>query len=223
MFGSRIGLEAAGGMRRLAAFVERSGFWSGADPVAAEASARLAGGVHAATLIATDHGWVAAAELRPGDRVVTFDNGLQRLCAVGAGLLRSPGSGLPHGARPLLVPAGALGNRRPLTLLPGQSVLVGSAAAEALFGDPFALVPAAALEGWRGIARIDAAAPVEVRFLDFDRDEIVYAEGMALIHCPRQTPVIVASPDAPIAAGSAGHYRTLPPAQGRALIAAMAA
>ena len=223
MFGSRIGSGAVGGVRRLAAYVERSGFWAGADPLAREAAARLAEGLPATTLIATGQGWVVAADLRPGDRIVTFDNGLQRLRAVGAGQLRIAPPDLPRSACPLRVPAGALGNRRALTLLPGQSVLIDSDAAEALYGDPFALVPAGALDGWRGIARVEPAAEVEVVFLEFDGEEIVYAEGMALIHCPRRNPLIVAAPDGLIAAASAGHYRALPLAQGRALIAAMGA
>ncbi len=212
MFATLFGSLARG---RLASYVERSDFWTGAEP-----ATPLAEGLCSTTLVATEQGWVAAAALRPGDRVVTFDSGLQTLRAVRTEPLDRS---LPPAARPLRVPAGALGNRGALTLLPGQSVLIESDAAEALYGDPFALVPAAALDGWKGIARVAPEDGMACVTLDFDGDEIVYAEGMALIHCPRLTPLIVASAEELILAGSGGQYRALPPAQGRALVAAMGA
>jgi hypothetical protein len=226
MFRALIGAGATGGRRGLAGFVDRSDLWAGpaalGDEAAADPGAIGAGGIVAATLIATERGWARASDLRPGDRIVTFDSGLQTLRALGRGRLASAPR-LPHRARPLAVPAGALGNRRPLTLLPGQSVLIESDKAEELYGDPFALVPADALEGWRGIARIDPEAEIEVRFLEFDGDEIVYAEGMALVHCPRHRPIRVGTVEELIAAGAGGAHLALPAAQGRALIAAMAA
>lgn len=226
MFKALIGSGATGGNRRFSAFIERSDFWAGAtasDDLAVDGAGRVAEGLFAGTLVATEQGWVAASELRPGNRVVTFDTGLQTLRAVGRGRLSSPARDLPRAACPLSVPAGALGNRRPMLLLPGQSVLIESDAAEELYGDPFALVPASALEGWKGIARVAPEAEIEVVFPEFDGDEIVYAEGMALVHCARQNPMIVATAEELIAAGSGGHYHALPPAQGRALIAAMSA
>lgn len=206
-------------MGRLAAgYAERSGFWSGSD--AAEA---VTEGLVAGTLVATEMGWQRAEALRPGDRVVTFDNGLQPLRGLGHGRLMSPRRGLPQAARPLVVPARALGNRREMVLLPGQSVLIESDAAEARYGDPFTLVPAAALEGHRGIARTEIAGEVEVVWLEFDGDEIVYAEGMVLAHCPRRQPELVATVDELIQAGRRHAYRLLPPLQGRALVAELAA
>jgi hypothetical protein len=210
--------------RRLPSLIDRANFWTGAAALddAVEALTALSEGLVGTTLIATDKGWVPASELRPGDRVVTFDNGLQVLRAATRGRLASVAD-LPRGARPLAVPPGALGNRRSVTLLPGQSVLIESDAAEAAHGDPFALLPATALEGWNGIARVEPEAEIEVVFLEFDGDEVVYAEGMTLIHCPRRSPLLVATADELIAAGSGAQYRSLPPRQARALVAAMGA
>jgi hypothetical protein len=220
MFGSVLGLSGSGGARRLMSMIERSGFRSGtAVEAEGDALTALSEGLLAATLIATEQGWVPASRLRPGDRIVTFDSGLQTLRAVSGGRLVSRAD-LPRGARPLAVPPGALGNRQCITLLPGQSVLIESDAAEAAHGDPFVLIPAAALDGWNGIARIEPEAEVEVVFLDFDGDEVVYAEGMTLIHCPRRAPLIVATADALIAAGSGTPHRSLPLPQARALLAA---
>lgn len=202
--------------RRLLGLLDRADFWTGAMQIDAPAEAPLADGFDAATLIATETGWVAAADLRPGDRVVTFDHGLQVLRRTGRA---APGTAA---AAPLLVPAGALGNRRALTLLPGQSVLLDSDAAERLYGDPFALVPAVALDGWKGIVRAEPRHPIAQVQLEFDGDEIVYAEGMALVLCLRQSPLLVTSADELIAAGRASPYRALPPARARSLLLAMA-
>lgn len=223
MFKALMGSGWSNGGRRFAAYVDRSDFWSGAaaaDEAAFEALGQMTEGLAADTLIATETGWQRAADLRPGDRIVTFDNGLQVLRRVIRGQLSSEGHDLPTTAQPLSVPAGVLGNRRPLVLLSGQAVLIESDKAEALYGDPFALIPAAALEGWKGIARLRAGTEVEAVFLEFDGDEIVYAEGMALVHCARQTPKMVTTPEELMEVGTASPYRTLPAHQGRAVLAA---
>lgn len=209
MFKALMGSGWSGSGRRFAAYLDRSDFWTGAAPAD---EAPLNEGLAADTLVATETGWQRAADLRPGDRIVTFDNGLQPLRRVLRGQMAP--------AQPLAVPAGALGNRRPMVLLSGQSVLIESDRAEALYGDPFALIPAAALEGWKGIARLPAETEVEVVFLEFDSDEIVYAEGMALIHCAPQAPKMVTTPEELMQVGAASPYRTLPPSQGRAVLAA---
>lgn len=219
MFKAMMGSGWSNGSRRFAAYLDRSDFWTGAA-LAEPAPAALTEGLAADTLIATETGWQRAADLRPGDRIVTFDNGLQPLRRAIRGEFAEPGIDLPTAAQPLSVPTGALGNRRPMVLLSGQSVLIESDAAESLYGDPFALIPAAALEGWKGIARLRPGAELEVVYLEFDGDEIVYAEGMALVHCARQTPQMVTTPEELMEAGAASPYRTLPAQQGRAVLAA---
>lgn len=87
---------------------------------------------------------------------------------------------------PLYVPAGALGNSSPLVLMAEQNVLVESDLAEEQFGDPFVLVPAMALEGVLGIWRMPPPEPQDVYGLSFERDEIVFTNGAALVFCPQQ-------------------------------------
>lgn len=209
MFKALMGLGWSNGGRWYAAYLDRADVWTGAAP-ADEAPPNE--GFAADTLVATETGWQRAADLHPGDRIVTFDNGLQPLRRVLRGRMDA--------AQPFAVPAGALGNRRPMLLLPGQSVLIETDRAEELYGDPFALIPAAALEGWKGIARLPAETEVEVVFLEFDGDEVVYAEGMALIRCARQTPKMVTTPEELMQVGAVSPYRVLPPSQGRAVLAA---
>ena len=175
-------------------------------------------GLLGGTLVATESGWRAVETLARGAPLGTLARGNQPLVAVGRSRLISRPAGLPAEVRPLAVPAGALGNRRDMRLLPGQAVMIESDIAERLYGDPFALVPAAALDGWRGIARTTAEPEAEIVHLALARDAVVYPEGMALVHCPRQAP----AQDNP-APAEAGRYLMLPPIQGRALIAAMPA
>lgn len=144
----------------------------GAPPLVAE-------GLFASTPLATSDGWRAAGELAPGDAVMTFDNGLQPVAAV----FHAPFSSGPPGLWPLRIPKWALDNRDEVTLLPQQRLLVEADLAEALFGDPFALIPAEALEHWRGISRFRPDPGGEVVQLHFTRPQIVYASRGILLSC----------------------------------------
>lgn len=140
-------------------------------------------GIVAGTRIATGFGWRPVEAIAPGDMVMTFDHGLRPVVAVRRAQLFAGRNACPRHLMPLAVPAGALGNATPMLLLPEQSVLVESDLAEAVFGDPFALIPAAALDGYRGIARITPHQKVEIVVLQFDEDEVIYANGTGMIHC----------------------------------------
>jgi hypothetical protein len=209
--------------RRTKAYVERSDFWSGASVAALDAAgddlAPITDGLIAGTLVATETGWKRVEDLRTGDLVVTFDNGMQAVRSTSRARLTSRSVALPRAARPVLVPEGALGNRRAMVLLPGQAVLIESDRAEALYGDPFALLTAESLDGHNGITRIQPEDEMDVILLEFDRDEVIYAEGTVLAHCPRRQAQMVTTPDELIAAGSPSAYALLPPAQGRAVLA----
>lgn len=145
---------------------------------------RPEGGFLQGTQLATADGWRPVETIRPGDMVLTFDHGLQPVVQTLRVTAWDTETLNPREAMPILVPVGALGNRAPLSLLPEQPVLVESDAAEVLQGDPFALVPARALDGWRGI-RKSVSPPRGIKVvLRFAGDEIVYANGSALMHCP---------------------------------------
>ena len=77
--------------------------------------------------------------------------------------------------------------REALTLLADQGVLVESDAACEMYGDPFAVVPAHALEGVRGIRREAPQHRVELITILFAEEQVIYAEGGALLHCPVAT------------------------------------
>lgn len=144
-------------------------------------------GLVAGTRIATSSGWRSVEAVAVGDLILTFDNGLQPVVAVTRTPVRQ--RQFTHtAALPVLVPAGAIGNTAPMTLLPEQGVMVESDVAEALFGDPFAVVKARDLVGLRGIERSGPMPVDEVITLHFANDEVLHADGGALVVATADVP-----------------------------------
>lgn len=141
-------------------------------------------GMVAGTLVATPNGWRPVEAIAAGDEVMTFDGGMQRVQAVNRTILWAGGEDCPSEFWPMRIPAGLLGNRRELMLLPDDSVMLESDAAEEAFGDPFALVPAKALEDLPGVERIAPKGLVEIVQLSFEEDQVIFVEGSALVLCP---------------------------------------
>lgn len=148
--------------------------------------ARGAGhGIVAGTLVATAMGWRPVEALTLGDQVMTFDGGLQRITGMSrARLWNDPTTECPRAMWPIRVPAGLMGNRRDLVLMPEETVLVESDAAEEVFDDPFALIPALALTEMPGVERICPATEIELISISFEEDQVIFVEGSALILCP---------------------------------------
>ena len=141
-------------------------------------------GIVAGTNVASNLGWRRVEALVAGDKVLTFDNGMQTVVEVRRTTLFTFAQDVPESMRSVVIPAGAMGNRRDLELLPDQGVLVESDAASDANGDPFAVVAASRLLGYRGIRRSDAVQPIEVVMLYFSAPQVIYAEGGALLYCP---------------------------------------
>lgn len=179
-------------------------------------------GLTAGTRVATAHGWRPIEAITVGDPVMTFDNGMQTVGAVTRGT-HFAASDLPDFAVPIHVPIGAMGNEEPMVLLPEQIVMLESDTAEVVTGDPFALVPAKVLEGFRGIDRIRGLRPVEVVSLHFENDEVLFADGGALLLAPSAVPGIIALDALEAVGGLPAPYSVHRGPIARALIAAMAA
>lgn len=144
----------------------------------------VATGLAAGTKVATSLGWRPVEAVVPGDQVLTFDNGMQIVTQVSRATLWKKAEPCPRHLWPLAVPAGALGNEQPMLLLPEQAVMLESDVGEELYGDPFTLVPAAALDGFRGIERIEPEGRFQVIVLQFGRDQVVFGSAGALFFCP---------------------------------------
>lgn len=146
--------------------------------------ATMTNGLMAGTRVASNLGWRTVEALAVGDSVLTFDNGMQEITEVRRVMMWIDAPDTNPAFWPVIVPAGALDNRTELTLLADQGVLVESDAAADMYGDPFAVVPAQALVGVRGIHRAAPQHRVELIVIAFADEQVIYAEGGALIHCP---------------------------------------
>jgi hypothetical protein len=145
-------------------------------------------GMIAGTKVATTNGWAGVETIREGQKVLTFDGGLQTVVAVTRHALIADNH--TTDSWPLYVPAGALGNREDMTILPHQPVMIESDLAEQMTGDPFAVIPSLALVGFRGITQLRPAEWVEVIQLHFAQDEIVFANIGALFLCHAKADLI---------------------------------
>ncbi|WP_372921406.1 Hint domain-containing protein [Roseovarius sp.] len=188
---------------------------AGHDETCDGGAAGIMTGLVEGTRIATAMGWRPVEAIAMGDKVLTFDAGLQRVTEVLRDPLWSGESACPRRFWPLEVPRGALGNRTVIRVLPDQAMLLESDAAEALYGDPFALLPGEVLEGIRGIARVPPERNQQVVVLHFAEDQVVFDETGALFFAPSSRDLMdraMHDRDGPL-------YTVLPPDEARALAA----
>ena len=148
------------------------------------AGARVAGGVICFTpdtRIATPFGARLIQDLRPGDRILTKDNGPQDILWTGS--RRMSGARLyamPH-LRPIRFRAGALGQDRPdgdLVVSPQHRMVLNGPAARALFNAHEVLVKAEDLLNDVSICIDHALREVTYIHILLDRHNIVWANGM---------------------------------------------
>lgn len=168
----------------------------------------LPAGIPAATLVETAQGWRPAGMLKPGDRLATWDGGLQPVLSVRAECLQ------PGLAEHLIrVPGGVLNTCGTVWLRPGQLVLIRSAQAAAVLDAEAVLLPAAALAGYRGIAPVPLPGPVTAITLRFAEHEVIFAASGLGLHC--------AAAEAPAAGAltECGYLPVLDVARGRELMA----
>ena len=149
------------------------------------------------TLIRTADGQRQVEDLRPGDLVMTRDNGPQPVRWIGAKPLGGAVLAAFPQLRPIRIRAGALGvglPARDLYVSPQHRVLVTSKIAERMFGKPEVLVAAKCLVGLNGIDIDDSDQDLVYLHILFDRHEIVMSEGA-------QTESLFTGPEALKAAG----------------------
>ena len=154
------------------------------DRARVAAGAREGGGVICftpGTRIATPEGPKLIQTLRPGDRILTKDDGPQEV--LWTGNRRMSGARLyamPH-LRPIRFRAGAFGNDRPepdLLVSPAHRMLVKGAAAQALFGTSEVLVRAEDLLNDASIMVDHALREVTYVHILLERHNIVFANGV---------------------------------------------
>lgn len=133
------------------------------------------------TRILTPDGSRLIEDLRPGDRILTKDNGTQDV--LWNGMRRMTGARLyamPH-LRPIRFKAGALGIDRPdqdLLVSPQHRMLLAGASARALFNVPEVLVKAEDLMNDHTICVDHALREVTYIHILLDRHSIIWANGL---------------------------------------------
>jgi hypothetical protein len=148
---------------------------------------RLPHGLFAGTLVAGESGWCPVERLSAGDKVCTFDDGLQTVRDVRTRLLWNGKSDEDPAPVVVEIPGGALANERNLTLLPWQALLLECEMASDAMGDPYAMIPVAALEGVCSISRASVDKPMVLHRLIFDTDQAVYIDSGLIAHCQKET------------------------------------
>ncbi|MEZ5910934.1 MAG: choice-of-anchor L domain-containing protein [Paracoccaceae bacterium] len=127
----------------------------------------------AGTLISTPDGERRVEDLKPGDLVLTHDQGPQPVRWVGRRTVSARGE-----FAPIRIAAGTFGMHRTIRLSPLHRVLLRDAMAEVLFGEPEVLVAARDLVNDHSVRRVEAENVDYVHVL-FDRHQVIYSEGLA--------------------------------------------
>ncbi|SDY02464.1 Ig-like domain-containing protein [Citreimonas salinaria] len=131
------------------------------------------------TLIATPQGERPVEDLKPGDRVITRDNGIQQIAWVGRKDLTGRDLARAPHMNPVLIRQGALGKGLPeqdMLVSPNHRVLVASDRAALYFEEREVLVAAKHLTGIGGIDTVEAAAVSYIHVM-FERHEVILSNG----------------------------------------------
>lgn len=125
------------------------------------------------TRVTTPHGLRPVEDLRPGDPVLTMDNGVQPLRWIGARSVPATGR-----FAPIEIAKGALGNTADLIVSPQHRMLLRGWHAEMNFGASEVFAAAKHLVNETTI-RPRSGGMVRYYHLMFDRHEVIFAEGAA--------------------------------------------
>ena len=127
----------------------------------------------AGTMIETTTGPRSVEGLRPGDMVMTRDDGPQPLRWIGRRAVPALGK-----MAPIRIRENALGEHGEVMLSPLHRVLVKDAVAELMFGEAEVLIAAKDLVNDHSIRAVEGGE-VEYVHLLFDQHQVIYSEGLA--------------------------------------------
>lgn len=133
----------------------------------------------AGTIISTIGGDCPVELIQPGDRVITRDNGVQRVAWTGQVTLSNYQLSLLPELRPVLIRSGALNGIAPVrdtVVSPNHRVLIFSAAAQMLFGESEVLVAAQHLVGTPGFESVETGSVTYVHLM-FEQHEVILGDG----------------------------------------------
>ncbi|MEP5725274.1 MAG: Hint domain-containing protein [Erythrobacter sp.] len=174
------------------------------------------GGFLSGTHVASNLGWRPVEALCAGDKVLTFDHGMQTVVEMVRETVHLEAGEIDPTRCPMHIPRDALNNRVPMWLMPDQGVLMESDLIEDHQGDPFAVVPASTLEGYRGICRLHPDNHLQLITPRFEQDEVIYLEAGLLGYCPAPRDLLTIGVDL-----QEDIYKVLPIEEACALVEAM--
>ena len=131
------------------------------------------------TLIATPRGEVRVEALKPGDRVITRDNGIQTIRWIGHRPVSAQELARHRHLCPVLIRKGALGPDLPeadLMVSPNHRVLVSNDKTALHFDEREVLVAAKHLTGLAGVSVVEGAGVAYFHLL-FDQHEVILSNG----------------------------------------------
>lgn len=126
----------------------------------------------AGTLVTTPDGAQQIERLRPGDPVVTRDNGIRRISWIGQRTVPAIGR-----MAPVVIAPGVMGNTRDLVVSPNHRMLIAGALAQHYFGEAEILVPAKSLVNGHSIRRHPAGLVTYVHVM-FENHELIHTDGV---------------------------------------------
>jgi hypothetical protein len=124
------------------------------------------------TMILTPAGEVPVEALKPGDLVITKDEGPQPLRWLGRRVVPAVGD-----YAPIRIAPNTFGDHREVLVSPLHRILIKDALAELLFGDAEVLVAAKDLVNDRSVRRVEGGTVEYVHIL-FDRHQVVLSDGL---------------------------------------------
>lgn len=140
----------------------------------ADAVESIESGLSAGTTIMTLDDEIPVEHLSIGDRVITRDSGMSVIKAINTRTVKM---------QTIRIKAGSLGHTRPdrdMVVAPGARIHIRDWRAEALFGGATATVEAHRLVDGEFLAH-QPVANVQVFDLMFDREHILYADGVEVL------------------------------------------
>ena len=155
----------------------KTGALPGAGPVGpiGGAAVHSGQGLVSGTHVATELGWTRVDALRPGQAVRTIGQGMRQVAEIRQERLWVNATDVPAHMLPVIVPAGALGNRHGLCLLPDHGVVLD----RRVVAGRLAVHPVETLIGLRGIHRAPQTHDIAIFTLVFETPEILLVEGGA--------------------------------------------
>ena len=126
----------------------------------------------AGTLIRTDRGETPVESLKPGDRVLTRDDGMQPLRWIGTRRVSAEGN-----MAPVRIDRNTFGRHDAVSVSPLHRILVENAHAELLFGSHEVLIAAKDLIDGCRVRQMTGGEVTYIHLL-FDRHQVVWSNGL---------------------------------------------